>query len=324
MTRKVFFYFVSLSIPVLFFSLLELGLYIFKYGQEPPQLFIQDSIDRSYLVMNPDVAKRYFSTPEFAPSGAYDVFRKVKTDSTFRIFVQGASSSGGFPYRGASFPRLLEQKLQFYYPKLDVEVVNTSLVATNSYAILDLSNEIISHEPDMVIIYGGHNEFYGAFGVGSSQSLGGSIIVTNIYLKLKNVRTVQLLRNIVKIFNTQRVDEVNRQTLMAKMVKNGNISLDSKIYQAGLNQYEFNITRAIKNYKLNNVPVYLSSLVSNLKDFKPFESSSDSESAYAYYDMGQNLLASGQIDQAKEALNMARDKDLLKFRATSDILGIID
>ena len=324
MAKKSLFYFITLLIPIAFFVLLELGLKVFGYGEDAPQAFITDSMDRSYLVMNPSIAKRYFTSQEFAPSGAYDVFKREKTDSTFRIFVQGASSSAGFPFRATSFPRLLEQKLQFYYPQLDIEVVNTSLVATNSYAILDLSNDIISQKPDMVIIYGGHNEFYGALGVASSQSLGRSPLITNLYLKLKNVRTVQLVRNIVKTFYNQGMKDEDKPTLMAKMVREESISLDSKIYQAGLRQYEFNIARTVENYQQNSVPVYLSSLVSNLKDFQPFESSADDESALAYYESGQSQFASGRYVEAKESLTKARDRDLLKFRATSDILAIID
>lgn len=63
--------------------------------------------------------------------------------------------------------------------------MNTSLVATNSYTIRDMVPEILEQQPDMVIIYSGHNEYYGALGVGSSQSLGRYPMVTNFYLRLK-------------------------------------------------------------------------------------------------------------------------------------------
>lgn len=324
MNKKFVFYLITLLVPLVFFLLLEFGLKFFGFGERAPEAFITDSIDKSYLVLNPSIAKRYFTSQEFAPTGAYDVFKKVKTDSTFRIFVQGASSSAGFPFRATSFPRLLEQKLQSSYPQLDVEVVNTSLVATNSFTILDLSEDIIAQQPDLVIIYGGHNEFYGALGVGSSQSLGRSPLITNLYLKLKNVRTVQLMKNFVKTFYNQSMSDKDKPTLMAKMVREESISLNSKIYRAGLKQFEFNISRAIEKYKSNGIPVFLSSLVSNLKNFPPFESSKDQLSANAFYEKGQNLLLLGEYNEAKQALTMARDADLLKFRATSEILAIID
>lgn len=308
---------------MLFFVLLEIGLRIFGYGEDQPEAFRTDIIDRELLFMNPEVSKRYFSDQEFAPSGVYDVFRRTKTDSTFRIFVQGASSSAGFPFRAASFPRLLEQKLQASYPSLDIEVINTSLVATNSYTILDLTDEIIQEEPDAIIIYGGHNEFYGALGVGSSQSLGRSPVVTNFYLRLKNVRIVQLLRNIVKRAYSSTESEGTNETLMSKMVRDESISLDSKVYRAALKQYEYNISRVLEKYRAEGIPVFLSTLVSNIRDFEPFEST-EQDSALFYFNKGKRLVEASNYEQAKESLTEARNRDLLKFRATSDLLEIIN
>lgn len=308
--------------PVVFFLLVEGTLRFFDYGEDRPRAFITDPIDPQYLIMNPEVATWYFSDPSFAPVGAYDLFRKEKTDSTFRVFVQGASSSAGFPFRSASFPRLLEQKLQAYYPQLDIEVINTSLVATNSYTILDLTDEIIDQQPDLVIIYGGHNEFYGALGVGSSQSLGRSPVVTNFYLRLRNVRIVQLIRNMVKGIYATGATSDRSETLMSKMVREESIPLNSKLYEAGLNQYEHNIAKTLKKYKENQVPVFLSTLVSNLKDFEPFESSGQ-DSALFFFNRGKEFLNKGQAKRAQEAFTQARDRDLLKFRATSGFQQII-
>lgn len=320
--KKFSYYLITLLVPIIFFVVLEMALRVFGYGADQPKAFISDSIDPQYQIMNPKVSLRYFSDPSFAPSGAYDLFKKTKADSTFRIFVQGASSSAGFPFRAASFPRLLEQKLQAYFPSLDIEVVNTSLVATNSYTVLDLADEIIEQQPDAVIIYGGHNEFYGALGVGSSQSLGRSPRVTNFYLRLKNVRLVQLLRSAVKgIYSSAGKNDAN-ETLMAKMVREESISLDSRVYKAGLRQYEYNLSRTIEKYRSQGVPVFLSTLVSNIRDFEPFESS-EPDSAMVYFDRGTELVGKGEYALAKKSFTEARNRDLLKFRATSDLQMII-
>lgn len=320
--KKFSYYLITLLVPIMFFLVLEFLLRFFGYGADQPKAFVSDAIDPQYQIMNPKVSLRYFSDPSFAPTGAYDLFKRNKTDSTFRVFVQGASSSAGFPFRAASFPRLLEQKLQAHFPLLDIEVVNTSLVATNSYTILDLTDEIIEQQPDAVIIYSGHNEFYGALGVGSSQSLGRSPMVTNFYLRLKNVRLVQLLRSAVKgIYSTVGEHEAS-ETLMAKMVRDESISLDSKVYKAGLKQYEYNISRAIKKYRSQGVPVFLSTLVSNIRDFEPFESD-ELDSALTFFERGTKLFQEGEYALAKKSFTEARNRDLLKFRATSDLQEII-
>ncbi|WP_420388052.1 SGNH/GDSL hydrolase family protein [Roseivirga sp.] len=318
-SKKRLFYLITVSIPFVFFLLLEVVLRISNYGEQPP-VFISDVAASEYLIFNPKVSERYFAQKEFSTQGQYDVFLKEKSPNTVRIFVQGASTSAGFPYNhSGSFPRLLEQKLQHQYSDRNIEVINTSLAATNSFTLLDLSDEIIEQKPDMVIIYGGHNEYYGALGVGSSQSFGKSTAATNFYLRLKNVRIVQLMKNIVKGIYSVRIQEDDQQTLMAKMVKNESIPFDSDLYHRGIDQYKTNITALLTKYKEAGIPVYICTLVSNLRDFEPFESAEDSEyNAEEAFKQGRSILDTDSLG-AKAKLSDARDFDLLKFRAPSAI-----
>ncbi len=320
-SKKRVFTFISLLVPILFFVVLELVLRLANYGKEYP-LFIDDTVDSNYLILNPEVSKRYFPVEEFATKGQYDLFLKEKPEKTLRVVVQGASTSAGFPYQhGGSFPRLLEQRLQYSYPDYQIEVINTSLAATNSFTILDFVDEIIEQDPDIIIIYSGHNEYYGALGVGSSQSIGKTAAITNTYLKLKNVRLVQLIRNWVRKAYIPSEDP-NKQSLMAKMVQNTSIELDSEAYNAGLDQYEFNMSRVLAKYKEEGIPVFISSLVSNLKDFEPFESGA-SEYASDLFKAGREALAAGDTQMARAKLIEARDNDLLKFRAPSGVDDVI-
>lgn len=320
-SKKRVFTTISLLVPILFFVVLELVLRLANYGEEYP-LFIDDTIDSNYLILNPDVSKRYFPVEEFATKGQYDLFLKEKPEKTLRVVVQGASTSAGFPYQhGGSFPRLLEQRLQYSYPDYQIEVINTSLAATNSFTILDFVEEIIEQDPDIVIIYSGHNEYYGALGVGSSQSIGKTAAVTNTYLKLKNVRLVQLIRNWVRKAYVPSEDP-NKKSLMGKMVQNTSIELESEAYQAGLDQYEFNMSRVLAKYKEVGIPVFISNLVSNVKDFEPFESGASGH-ASGLFKEGRKALETGDIPGAKTKLIEARDNDLLKFRAPSGVDDLI-
>lgn len=321
-SKKRIFTFISLLVPILFFVALEMVLRWSNYGEEYP-LFIDDTIDAKYQVLNPEVSKRYFPVEEFATKGQYDPFLKSKAVGALRVFVQGASTSAGFPYQhGASFPRLLEQRLTNAYPSKQIEVINTSLAATNSFTVLDFVDEIIAQAPDVVIIYSGHNEYYGALGVGSSQSIGKTAAVTNTYLKLKNIRLVQLIRNWVRKAYIPSEDP-NKQTLMGKMVQNTSIEFDSEAYQAGLDQYEFNMSRVLSKYQEAGIPVFISTLVSNIRDFEPFESGQGPESALSLFQSGQQSMVSGDFSAAKSTLIKARDYDLLKFRAPSGIESLI-
>ncbi|WP_179004525.1 SGNH/GDSL hydrolase family protein [Winogradskyella forsetii] len=156
--------------PFVLIFILEIGLRIGGYG-ESYQLFhgiphVENKPD--YLVMNKKIAGKYFKDNGLRSDNQSDLFLKTKTDSTFRVVVQGASTVVGFPfYRGASFPRLLKHRLSHTFPDKNIEVINTGITAVNSYTLWDLTDDIIEQKPDLVIIYAGHNEYYGALGVGS-------------------------------------------------------------------------------------------------------------------------------------------------------------
>ena len=195
--RRRLFTAVMLLLPVLFFVLLEVGLRLGGYGGSWP-LFEPVPGYESYLYQNREVARRYFHGVDNVPTGLSDAFRGEKDSSVVRIVVQGGSSAAGYPfYYGGSFSRMLEQRLQQTFPGRTIEVVNTALAAVNSYTLRDFTAEILAIEPDAVLIYAGHNEYYGALGVGSSESFGRHPAVVNLDLRLQNFRTVQGLRDLL-------------------------------------------------------------------------------------------------------------------------------
>src|SRR3712207_5121661 len=167
--RRIAFTAITLALPLLLLLLLELGLGLGGYGASYP-LFVEHRPQPEYLTLNPDVARRYFRQ-EFVPTPEVEFFRARKQPGTFRIVFQGESSAQGFPYgHGGAPSRMLQQRLQATFPEKRIEVINTALTAITSYVLLDLADEIIAQHPDAVMIYTGHNEYYGVFGVGSTRA----------------------------------------------------------------------------------------------------------------------------------------------------------
>ena len=163
------FYILLVSIPVIFFVLLEVGLRTFNYGHDE-RVWVDVSED--VQILNPDVSYRYFFNTKNIPFSVESFIDKEKKKNSFRIFVLGASSGAGYPYHSsASMSKFIRKKLEILYPELKIEVPNISMAAINSYTIRDLVPEIIIKDPDLVLIYLGHNEYYGALGVGSLESL---------------------------------------------------------------------------------------------------------------------------------------------------------
>ena len=82
-----------------------------------------------------------------------------------------------------------------YFPDRQFEIINLSLTAVNSYTVLGFARELVRYKPDAVLIYTGHNEFYGTLGVGSSSRIGNSTYVNRLMLQLRQLRLVQWLTN---------------------------------------------------------------------------------------------------------------------------------
>jgi lysophospholipase L1-like esterase len=87
-------------------------------------------------------------------------FRAEKPSNGFRVFVVGESSAAGHPYPPAyAFGAWLERRLQADLPDLSVEVVNAAVAGYSSRRALVALREITSFQPDVVIVYSGHNEW---------------------------------------------------------------------------------------------------------------------------------------------------------------------
>ncbi|MBN2000134.1 SGNH/GDSL hydrolase family protein [candidate division KSB1 bacterium] len=176
-------------IPVLFFLILETGLRLFNYGGNP-LLFVSTPYEASiYYGINLKVGKRYFHRSDFNPTPRKDIFLKEKPKNGFRIFVLGESTTAGFPYgNNLTFTRVLNRRLSDTFPSRRIEVVNTAMTASNSYALLDFMDEVLKYKPDGILIYTGHNEYYGALGVGSTESLGKNQFRYNLHDVLRKAK----------------------------------------------------------------------------------------------------------------------------------------
>jgi hypothetical protein len=171
-SKKIYFRLFALLLILFLFGFVELALRIFSYGNNL-NLFIThpENCMSKYYTTNPKIGEKYFIKFD-ATGGVNDVFLKQKPDNTYRIFVLGSSSVVGFPYdKNLMFSRILHQRLIDAYPNKNIEVVNTAITAINTITLLDFMREIVKYEPDAIAFYEGHNDFYGAFGVGSNETL---------------------------------------------------------------------------------------------------------------------------------------------------------
>jgi len=320
------FYVVMVLLPIVFLIALEIFLRAINYGYDFTQWV--DAGEGKYII-NPEMGKKYFPDTGFNPITDEDVFDIHKKANSFRVFVLGGSSAEGYPFRPmGSFSRYIRRRLELVYPHTNVEVVNISMTAVNSYTLLDLLPGVLDEKPDLILIYAGHNEYYGALGVGSLESLGSSRTLVNLILYLDRFRTTQLVRNsihwVASIFSSKN----NRPsgTLMSKMAKDKYILLNSKLFNAGIQQFKDNLTDILNLIKDKGVPVIIGRVASNLKDQKPFISvkTPGYKTADQVYEEAEDKLKSNNTTVADSLFRLAKDLDALRFRAPEKLNKVID
>ena len=349
--KKITFTLITLLLPFIILLLIEGILVVANFGHSYP-LFI-DKVTKNepvkYLQPNPDVIQRYFSEPRFAPNVSPDTvyFSKQKPLDNFRIIIQGGSTAAGFPFgRWASLQGMLEQRFKRLYPNKNIEIINTAMAAVNSYTLLDFVDEIIAQQPDLVLIYAGHNEYLGIMGVGSAIGGKGGRLATVLHLAFKDWRLYQLMqRGYNKIILGEQPLQRTDKSLMSQVAKEKDIALDSELFELGIKQFSNNMSSLLSKYQAAGVPVVLGNLVSNESGQVPFSSVghvnwkniranvatakvspplfsitpdlTSKDIAANYFEYGLYMQAQGRHKQAKLAFVLAKEHDLLRFRAPS-------
>lgn len=357
--KSLFFYLFAICLPIALLGALEGILRAFDYGDLHP-LIIESDVLPGYSQPNENVIKRYFASAINAPKVSPDTqyFKTDKPTGSYRIVVQGGSTAAGFPYgRWGSLSGMLQQRFKRLYPDKNIEIINTAMASVNSYILLDFVDEIIALEPDLVLIYAGHNEYLGIMGVGSAFASKGSRATTLLYLKLKDLRLYKLIESLyAKWFETNNELAADERTLMAKVAKEKTIPMNSELFELGKQQFEGNMRLILEKYQVAEIPVLLGNLVSNEKDQIPFSSiaeinenslsdwrkllpshrskrievleaqiaKGERNTSSIHFEIAQHLYNSEQLNEARQHFIQAKDLDLLRFRAPDAFNQIID
>ncbi|MDR9415202.1 MAG: tetratricopeptide repeat protein [Gracilimonas sp.] len=326
--KKIAFYAITISIPILFFVILEITLRSVDYMGNTA-LFTDPKIpSNEYLIPNQNFAARYFFYTKTIPNPSVDVFLKDKPANAYRVFAMGGSSAAGYPYGyNGTFSRLVEDVLTDAMPSRNVEVVNVATSAISTYTLYDQVDEILEQKPDAIMIYAGHNEFYGALGVGSNENLGAFPGFVRFYLKLQRFKTFLFLREMI-VDTGQWIfggSGSGPGTLMERIISDQSIELDGPEFELAMIQFRSNMEAIITAFQEQDIPVYFSTIASNVKDQPPFVSidQEDHPPASTIYAQAKDEFAQGDTTHAKTQFEYAKDLDGLKFRAPTMINDII-
>jgi tetratricopeptide (TPR) repeat protein len=318
--KQAVFWSAAAMLPVVVIVAVELLLRIVGVAAEGRTPFVPVEGREEYVALSPEFGKRYFTG--FTPSVASNPFLPEKPDSTFRVFVLGGSSAAGFPYSFYyGFPGRLRERLESYIPDLRVEVINLGMTAVNSYTLWHLKDYLLQYEPDAIAIYAGHNEYYGAFGAGSTMySLGNRIWLKRLTLRLKGSALYSLLEGlIVQAPTGADAAAAQGRTMMAQVVGDRSITLGDDIYAAGIRQFEANLSEVVETFVDADIPVYLATVASNLRSQLPL---GENRKAHEEFARAEGLL---NVDgpAATQSYIRAKDLDDIRFRAPEEINDVI-
>jgi tetratricopeptide (TPR) repeat protein len=144
-------------------------------------------------------------------------------------------------------------------------------------------------------------------------------------LGLRRLRLIQLLTNgyrkLAGLFRAGK--NYSGETLMQLMVAESHIPYGSVVYQRGLDQFAANMDETLKLFSDRHIPVYISNLVSNEKDMKPFVSVEPEINAASQYSLGRLAYERGDTGKARVYFSKAIDLDGLRFRAPTAMNDII-
>lgn len=250
-------------LPVLLLAGLEGALRIGGVAR-PPSFFLEHRIGTQlYRTIDPDIARRFFppALEGIMPKPGFQILTATKPGGARRVLCLGESTTAGFPLPvTGSFPGILQRVLEERDPSGGWEVINCGLTAISSSTVADLMDELLSTGPDALVVYLGHNEFYGAGGTGS--------VGAGLVQSLRGFRIVRVIESLLP--RPKRSSEAG--TLMTLMVRQAAIAPDSPLRRRAFERYRRNLDRILTAARKRGVKVVLCEVVSNEADLYPFGS----------------------------------------------------
>lgn len=360
--RRAILWGVTLSVPILLLVLAELA---FRAGGvfAPEPLYITVPAGGGDVVgFNPAAARRYFDESRTAlPLLTPELFPRQKSATTFRILCLGESTTAGFPFDcQVPFPVQLRELLSRAYPERRVEVLNAGIAAISSAVLLDMLPDLLEGtHPDCVIIYLGHNEFYGVFGSASMLTPAPGPAFTRSVLWVRGLHLAEMMRRVIAAVTRADSPARDGRTLMEQVAGRQQIPLFSPLYHRTAEAFRGNLGLILDRCRAAHVPAIVGTLVSNERDLPPFQGggvvpggtvppelaegekllvdrngpgatrkfrdaiAADSSCADAWYGAGRALLMEEDSAGAAPFFRRARDLDAIRFRATGEFNDII-
>lgn len=272
-------------------------------------LRLPDSASPGWHAFNQDVDTAYWDSvdlngPESRP------FLLPKPPGTFRIVIAGASTVEGYPWpTELAFSRQIELILQQQLTGRTVEVLNAGIVGITSFGVLDIVRQSIECDPDLIVVYCGHNEFYGPGGV-SSTSSSASRLAYSTMTTLRRYRLPQVF------MRSLQPEPDPTHGLAQLLTRDRAVPFDGPAFTTARAWYRANLEGMASVGRKNDVPVVFCSVACNLRDQSPIQSISsttllpkDAVARDQLLESARTMVEGGRFAEALELVEKAERLD---------------
>ncbi len=311
----------GLLATLLFYATLEILLVAFDvqpvFENRDPFVGFESSIPLFVEASRDDIALLHTAKNKLAFFNLQQ-FPKRKSSNTYRIFCLGGSTTYGRPYDDStSFVGWLRELLQLADETHNWEVINAGGISYASYRVANVLDELCAYEPDLFIIYTGHNEFLEER---TYRKLAASPVGwRRMTALLFRTRTFSLVSNLVSR-DSQPADTswklpTEVDTILDHAVGPTDYHRDAELRADVLEHFQFNLSRCINTARAAGARVVLVKPACNVKDFSPFKSeflAAPDDSQRRWIELFSQAVAqaeSGNVTNALASLEQAEQID---------------
>jgi lysophospholipase L1-like esterase len=273
-----------------------------------------------------------------------------KSPDTYRIFVLGGSVAQGFGVE-VPFSKLIEDKLNQASLNKRCEVINGGVGAAGSHRVFEVLKRACTYDPDLIIVYLGHNEFVEEMFLGPK----------GLYLKairlsqfLKQSRVINFLSSFVPkfrfkpelrlhFFGSRKFPLIHSQEQYEVRLKFLELNINKMIDYTKSRRTGILFVPAVPNLlapiisiihspayqsrsqEYNNIAALLKTTNDSLERIKLYTklNAIDNQFASSHYYLGLEWLENNNLEKGKQELILANQFCKDGDRANSDIIRVI-
>lgn len=266
-------------------------------------------------VFNSYVISNYYNRLTSIPYNYFSHFKSVKSQKSFRVFLLGEASITGWPYSGEqSIQKKLEKLFNSRSITQNIEIITIGTAGFNTSLALDIIPHVLEYKPDLIIIYSGHNEFYGYKGytkIAPRSELYSKDFTEKLLLEIG-------LINPIKYESPYDDFEVLLPFNSNKQI----IALEQNEYRRIKNGFISNIDKIISICKDAKTSLVLTALADNcyLPPVGVINNKNGISADIIYNNARMALLRDGNQNAAIELFNKSKDTDALRLRISEDFI----